>query len=156
MVSHLPKDMRCNGDAVLQHPHWCNARHVICLRCATDERKGSGLVELDENGAAGRFVTAKPSTNRAVAFARPVSFLTSCKQKISTVGNETSSTKCLKPCKSGFLMVSYGFQKKRCTLRNLLVWEASFETHPFFKTYCHIAKATPMASSKAGCTLSTC
>lgn len=107
-----PANMRCNGDAMLQHPHWCNARHVICLRCATDERKGPGLVESEENGAAGRFVTASPQQTEPGAFARPVSFLTSCKHKTSTVGNETSSTKCLKCCKSGFLMVSYGFPKK--------------------------------------------
>lgn len=153
VVSHLPKEMRCNGDAMLQHPHWCNARHVICLRCATDERKGPGLVESDENALLGDSSRQIP-TNRAVAFARPVSFLTSCKQKISTVGNETSSTKCLKPCKSGFLMVSYGFPKKNDALC-VTCWFGRFLLrHIHFSK--HNTKATPMASSKAGCTLSTC
>ena len=143
--------------AMLQHPHWCDARHVICLHCTTDERKGSGLVESDENGAAGRFVTANP--NKQSRGLRPTCQLLDLLQteKYQQLAMRPRPTKCLKPCKSGFLMVSYGFpKKKRSTLRNLLVWEVSFETHPFFKTQGHIAKATPMASSKAGCTLSTC
>lgn len=112
--------------AMLQHPHWCDARHVICLHCTTDERKGSGLVESDENGAAGRFVTANP--NKQSRGLRPTCQLLDLLQteKYQQLAMRPRPTKCLKPCKSGFLMVSYGFPKKKNEALCVTCWFGKF------------------------------
>ena len=87
-----PANMRCNGDAMLPLP--IGATHAMSSACAAPPMSGKVLAWSSRTKTrCWEIRHGQSQPNRAVAFARPVSFLTSCKQKISTVGNETSSYK---------------------------------------------------------------
>lgn len=150
VVSHLPKEMRCNGDAVLQHPH--GATHAMSSACAAPPMDGKVLAwssrrktrcwEIRHGKSQQTEPLPSPDLSASWPPANKKYQQLATRPRLQNVWNAVN-------------LVSYGFQKENeahcvtCWFGKFLLRHIHFSKHK-------IPKPLPTASSKAGCTLSTC